>query len=720
MTADTLQAVPASRPRAPELSFGPFTFDPSRRLLRSGDREVPLPPRVLGVLELLLSRAGDVVPRQQIIDTVWKDAFVTDTSLAEAVSFLRQSLGDDPQAPQYIQTVHRRGYRFLATVGEPSLPVVAAAPPAAVGPQIEVVKPSIANELLPWSVAIVASVLSISALWYSTRLEPAVPPVVSIALSAGDGLSFDQRAPALAISPSGSRVAWSACRADACQLFLRPLDQLSGREVAGTKGAAAPFFSPDERWLGFFADGKLKKVSLAGGAPQVLADASQPLGAAWMPDGHIVFAPSSSGGLMRVREDGGALEVWTTPSAASGEIRHAFPAPVRDGDALLFVVATSPLTGAAGRLALLPYPAARASWRTLAEGADAGVAVGHEYIAFARGNDVHATAFDRVRQTITGVEQTVASGILAPHIASSSAGAFATVMSGVPEGGNARERWSWTNQRTPVVGGIDDVRDARLSPEGARIAAVGSEPRPDVWNVDLQRGTRTRITFGGAAAAPIWDAGGQRILYAIRHESAYEVRVRAASATGDERRVLAIPDRHVFPASMSRTGDLAFVETGGPNRSNVGILRTGESTPARLVETPFDEAHPSLSPDGSLLAYQTDESGRWEVILLRLRDGRRLPVSTNGGLRPFFTPDGQGLIFQRGNDLMRVAVAEGSIGTAERITALDGAVATGVGPDGSILLHRATVSPSTTAVLTLQWISELRSKLGPPTAASPR
>src|SRR3982750_1862970 len=104
------------------ISFGPFEFDRQSRLLSREGTEIALPPRVLGVLELLIERAGQVVARQDLLDGVWKDAFVTDTSLAEAVSFLRQALGDDPQAPTYIQTVHRRGYRFVAPVSpDPSV-----------------------------------------------------------------------------------------------------------------------------------------------------------------------------------------------------------------------------------------------------------------------------------------------------------------------------------------------------------------------------------------------------------------------------------------------------------------------------------------------------------------------------------------------------------------------------------------------------------------------
>src|SRR5687767_3878441 len=118
MAVETLPAIAAPHTRAPDVVFGPFAFDPTARLLKKDGLDVPLPPRVLAVLELLIRRPRDAVWRQGIIDTVWKDAFVTDTSLAEAGSFLRQALGDGPQSPSYIQTVHRRGYRFVAPVSE--------------------------------------------------------------------------------------------------------------------------------------------------------------------------------------------------------------------------------------------------------------------------------------------------------------------------------------------------------------------------------------------------------------------------------------------------------------------------------------------------------------------------------------------------------------------------------------------------------------------------
>src|SRR6476469_9653316 len=136
------------------ISFGPFEFDRQSRLLWREGTEIALPPRVLGVLELLVDRAGQVVARQDLLDGGWKDAFVTDTSLAEAVSFLRQALGDDSQSPTYVQTVHRRGYRFVAPVRTlETEAVVRQAQGSTSADATERVTPSIAGALLPWSAA---------------------------------------------------------------------------------------------------------------------------------------------------------------------------------------------------------------------------------------------------------------------------------------------------------------------------------------------------------------------------------------------------------------------------------------------------------------------------------------------------------------------------------------------------------------------------------------
>src|SRR5262249_22551391 len=147
--------------------------------------------------------------------------------------------------------------------------------------------------------------LAAAALTAYLRVHPEVPPIVRVPLEPGAGLAFDARAPSLALSPDGSLVAWSACKGSSCALYLRPIDDLTVSPVNGSDDASAPFFSPDGRWIGLFAGGKLKKIAVAGGSPITLTDAPEPYGAAWLADGRIVFAASSYGGLLEVSERGG-------------------------------------------------------------------------------------------------------------------------------------------------------------------------------------------------------------------------------------------------------------------------------------------------------------------------------------------------------------------------------------------------------------------------------
>jgi eukaryotic-like serine/threonine-protein kinase len=698
--------------------FGPFTFDRHSRLLRRDDMELSLPPRVLGVLDLLVERAGDIVPRQELIDGVWKEAFVTDTSLAEAISFLRQSLGDDPQSPTYIQTVHRRGYRFVAPVSEPP-----ADPTTSAARDPERVSPSIGGQLVPWSVAVMCAILAGAALWQVTQRSTPIPPLVRLRLDPTPGTAFDRRAPALAISPGAAAAAWSACDSNACRLYVRRVDRLDATAIAGTDDASAPFFSPDGRWIGFFAGGKLKKVALAGGLPIALTDAPQPFGATWLDDGRIVFASSARGGLLRVSDRGGEAESLTTPAAGAGEIRHAWPSVLPGGRALLLTVATSPLDGASGRIAVMPLDG-RGAWRTVIESADLARPVTADYIAFSRGSELHAAAFDRTRLVITGPEQAVVSGMRALDFAISDTGAVAyAVASGAPP-----SSFGWI----PSTGGpslsseLAGLQAAALSPDARHIAGVsGDQTSADIWVGDVSRGATTRITHGGANVAPVWSSDSATVFYAASKGGPFELWNRDASGGTSATAVYSAAgnQRHVFPSSVSHDGTrLAYEETGGPARGDIGVLTLGGGAAERVVQTPFDDMNGMLSPDGRQLAYQSDEPGRWEIYLVRIADRHRTGISTGGGSDPFWSPDGRMLFYRSGDRLMSVSVdATGErIGSPTVSTTLSGALAAGIAPDGRILLRHDGAGAPTHAVLTLEWIRELRKALGPPTATLPR
>jgi DNA-binding winged helix-turn-helix (wHTH) protein len=731
-----LPAPPAdARPRRPPLSFGRFTFEPNSRILSRDGTEVPLPPRVLGVLELLLQRAGEVVNRQELIDTVWKDAFVTDTSLAEAVSVLRQALGDDSQSPTFIQTLHRRGYRFVAPVSSADAVPARVVDDEAVDAGAARVSPSIGNELIPWGVAAIALCVAAAAIWQLTRaarFEPAIS--MRFAVAAAPGTTFDASAPALAISRDGTQIAWSACDAPAaepaggsCRLYLRALDRLEPAALSGVEGRA-PFFSPDGRWLGYFADGRLMKVALAGGAPTTIADAPTPLGGVWI-DREIVFAGSPSGGLQRVSAEGGDARPLTRPREDAGEIRHVWPAVVPGTRIVMFTIDTSlpdPSAGAPGALAVLSLDTldrngAASGWRTLLGGASLARAASADALVFARDTDLHAVSFDAARLAISGTPRAIASGLgtargraqfaLSPAgtlVYAEDAAATGPPMLLVPSPPGASSSWPF--------------RAGAVAPDGSRVAGVKVEDtRTDIWIAETGRSAATRLTHTGANTAPIWSADGKTVYFAARLTGAYEIWRRDADGAGAAAPVHS-SSRHAFPLATSPDGaSLAFLQTGDRTRADIWLLALAGGTVRPLVEGPLDEGAASFSPDSTMLAFESAETGRWEIYVVRLRDGKRVLVSTSGGRRPLWTR--AGLQFQSGRSVLRVSIAaegeEVRVKDSSAIDAIDGDLVA-LGGERRYVVTRAAAAQTAHANVILDWTRELRALLGPPVAEPPR
>jgi eukaryotic-like serine/threonine-protein kinase len=709
-------AEPALAARPPfTVSFGPFTFDRGNGLLREGAREIPLPPRVLAVLDLLVTRASTVVPKQELIDSVWKDAFVTDTSLAEAISVLRQALGDDPQAPQYIQTVHRRGYRFVAPVSRLSAAAGATERAESAATQLDRPAVSIGRQLVPWGIATLCLILAVVAVWQYTSYRPQTSPVVRMRIEPASNTVFDTRAPALALSPDGLLLAWSGCDS-VCRLYVQPLDQLDPLAVPGTDGASAPFFSYDSRWIGFFASGKLQKVAVAGGMPVPVTDAAQPFGAAWLPDGHIVFAASERGGLMQVSESGGTAEQLTIPSADAGEVRHCWPTLAPGERALLFTIATSPHNEAPARIGLINL-AQRSAWQSIIANADMARAVSPDYIAFSRANEIHAVAFDRARQVIAGSDQTVINGVAPAQFAVARSGAivYATAAAAT------HPSLTWIPQGTPMSADLASLQDLTVTRDGAHVAGVTGS---DIWVGDVSRGTTTRLTHGGTNVGPVWSSDGTAVYYAAASGGSFEAWSRDSSATQPPKRVLSSAQRHVFPSSLSLDGQLmAYTESGGLTRGDVRVVNVATGASVATIETPFDETNGVLSPDGRLLAYQSDESGRWEVYVLKLDNRQRIPISSSGGRDPRWWPtSGGSSLLYVGKSAMSVDIdaAGHPMAAPVAVPMLDEFEIAGIIPGMRVLARRSGESPSLHAVLTLEWNRDLQRILGPPTTRLPR
>jgi Tol biopolymer transport system component len=262
-----------------------------------------------------------------------------------------------------------------------------------------------------------------------------------------------------------------------------------------------------------------------------------------------------------------------------------------------------------------------------------------------------------------------------------------------------------------------------LSDDGKRIAWAGPVEgvRTDLHVADAPRGAITRITHDGVNSSPVWSPGGQRLHFARRDTGLF--RIAAIDADGGNLSLLPAAARNAFPGAVSSDGRfLAFVLSTVNAKGDIWIVPiSGSSAPREVVHSPFDEMNPALSPDGSLLAYQSDEGGRWDVYVQRLADGRRAIVSTAGGDRPLWSPDGTSIVYRSGASLLRASVR------AETLTVSDPAIISelriytplGLGPDGRVLVERVD-GASTSAVIALHWDREARRLLGPAAGVMPR
>lgn len=261
------------------------------------------------------------------------------------------------------------------------------------------------RRLLPWAAAVLAILLAF--VLAHSRPSPETRQIMQLSLALPEpmsGILDPNPGSPFAISPDGSQIAFTAAfdSGKPSQLFLRPLDERTAVPVAGTENAVQPFFSPDGQWMGFFALGHLRKVSLHGGPAADLGDAPVPHGANWAPDGSIVYAPNFGSGLMRVSAAGGAPESITTPNKNQKEVSHRWPQVLPGGKAVLFTVQlTTQTTYDEARIAILSLRTGK--WHTLVEGGSYARYVPSGHIVFARAGSLMAVPFDLDRLELSGL-----------------------------------------------------------------------------------------------------------------------------------------------------------------------------------------------------------------------------------------------------------------------------------------------------------------------------
>lgn len=506
--------------------------------------------------------------------------------------------------------------------------------------------------------------------------SPHSMPVVRSHILPPPGTSFVTTIPTSGppvISPDGTRLAFTA-RDDKGKvlLYIRQLDSLVSTPFPGSDDAMYPFWSPDSREIGFFADGKLKRISAAGGPPQTICDATNGRGGSWSKEGVIVFTPTASQAIWRVSANGGTPVAASKLDTADGQNSQRWPWFLPDGKHFLFWARSS---RGIQEHALFAGELGSLNARLIAKTESMAI-YASGYLLFMRDQTLMAQPFNPRRVELTGEPVPVAEhvaingGTNRPIFSVSENGTL------IYQSGELGAGWnlSWLSREGKQIGSIspqDRYFDPALAPDGTRLAVTvyGTQGTGDIWVFDLARGTKTRLTFGPTLQqAAVWSPDGKIIFYASNAKGPPHIYAKAADGGGSERPVLETSDAIEIPGGISPDGKYLICQRrtfAAGTQGSFGIWAVpllGEQKPFPIVQTTFDNRLPQISPDGRWMAYQNSESGRNEVYITAFpTGGAKWQVSTTGGFQARWRHDGKELFFVNStDDIMAVDVSTSS------------------------------------------------------------
>jgi len=522
-----------------------------------------------------------------------------------------------------------------------------------------------------WLLAGAAALAAIvfGGLWL-TGARPGASESVEASLEPPPGTSFGV---GFALSPDGRRLVLQAVddESGVPALWLRELSSRTPTRLSGTEGGDLPFWSPDGAELGFFAEGKLKRVDLQGSPPQVVCEAPSPRGGAWGPDGRIVFSGSFRLGLEIVDAAGGTPAVLTALDESRGEKSHRWPVFLPDGEHILFVAQTAE-AGARDDASTIEALSVQTGVRTVLVSANSSPLYSPAgFLLFWREGALRSQAFDAGSLTVSGTVFTVAAGVAfdSNELARASVAEDGTL---VYQAGVATSRSSLVVvDRTgrplqTVADSILTEGGLALSPDGTRLAAsITPQGANDIWVYDLGRGTSGPLTFeSGGDMSPVWSADGIEVFYSNDDLNDGIVYRRRADGRGGPEEIARNPTGaglEVFGVSR----DSRWLVAGtGTDATAEDVMRydieSGELMP--VIATPFADVMAVLSPDDRWVAYVSDQTGRDEVYVGAVSgDAGRWQVSLEGGVAPRWRADGRELYFVTPQQrLMVVEIEPGS------------------------------------------------------------
>jgi DNA-binding winged helix-turn-helix (wHTH) protein/Tol biopolymer transport system component len=661
----------SSVPPITPTQFGVFELDLERGELRRRGVRLAIQVQPLRVLAALLREPGEIISRNALEAVLWgpEPAIDSERALNKAIHKLREVLGDDAEGARFVETVPRRGYRFVAPVGQARAREI-----------------SEQRECNP----------TCGELWLRKQplLRASILPPTGAAI-----IPYH-----LALSPDGARLLFLADGSDGMpRLWMRALARAEAVPVRGTERARLPFWSPDGRAFGFFADGKLKSADVDTGDVRSVCDARIGMGGAWSADDVILFAPNVAGPLFRVPAHGGTPVPVTCVDVEQSSQSHYLPVFAEDGRHFLFSITRS---GGQDTLqdGLFSGSLDTRDVNCVSGDIRGNVALAGDVLLFVQGTSLLARQLDQQSMQLRGETVVVASDLLESADHSFLLHGFSASHTGLIVFQSSID-FAWQATWVDATGQSAEVlpgrcfRDPAISPDGTRLAFASDEFNNGTQYIcvqDLARGVRRRVTDGGAESHPSWSADGERLAYVSRAGSTWNAWEIAADGSTSPQ---VICESCLFP-TWSVHGHLVVMQFHG--RPVLAVRGPGE----REFRVIGSGAEPQVSPDGIWIAAgQPDGAG----IMVRAlaSDGPVIQISTAGGCQPRWSRDGRQLFFiARDRQLMAVDFCSREAkATAPRSlfrTRIPGQSLVGfqydVAPDGRFVINNL---PATSTPLTL-------------------
>ena len=576
--------------------------------------------------------------------------------------------------------------RRLSAIGDARLELEerdAVAAPAAIAPPPA--RPSRFNYVASALAGALVASLAAALVW--NRLAPRANPAttrLSILSPAGEEELYPDST-GVTISPDGRKVAFivggNVIQSGAGQLWVRSLDTLEAHRVDGADGAQLPFWAPDGRRLGFFANSKLETVDAAGGRVQVLCDApDEGRGAVWTPSNDIIFAPSASGPLYRISGNGGSLNTLTKLDP-SKEFGHRFPTLLADGDHFLY----ASLPSHDGLFDIYASSLSNPAARTLVGAMEsAPVYADPGWLLFARQGVLTAQRFDRTALKLVGEPiplEDAPSAILDPRFSYTagrivSAAANGTLAYFTLPSNNITA--AWMDAAGQITGKLDippgHYDAATISPDGTHAVLVRSTSpsQSSLWLTDLARGGAVPLTTGrGRNDSPVWSPDGSRVVFTSDRSGADDFYVKDIADSAPERLLYHSPVLFENPESWSPDGQtIVMTVLSAQTAQDVWLLDLhGGPKASPLVVGPRKDVGGIVSPDGHSMIYASDDTGRVQLFVTTFpHPGLRVQVSNGGALIGWWSPDNRQILYVS-DDARTLWRADVQAGTTMRVSA---------------------------------------------------